>query len=261
MATAELANCRVLITRPEGRANELLAAVSDLGGSSLHLPMMRIEPLADDESVKKQAVSRCFDLDLYQRLIFISVNAVHHGLELIEDCWPQWPLKLQCYAIGKATADALRAEHIEVAETAESMTSEGLLDLASFAAPLNEKILIVRGVGGREHLAEALRARGAAVDYLDCYRRSPPAISGQELAAQLAEHCCNTLCMNSAETLENFMALSPPEAVLSWPVVVPSARVADTARHLGFSSIHCAANAGTAATIAALKNIAETYVV
>lgn len=68
--------------------------------------------------------------------------------------------------------------------------SEALLELPEFAAQAvaGKKVLILRGNGGRELLAETLRQRGAQVCAVTCYHRSPPALDGEPnvVAAQQA---------------------------------------------------------------------------
>jgi len=68
------------------------------------------------------------------------------------------------------------------------------------------------------------------------------------------------VCVNSAETLAHLWQYLPEPARQLYrqrPLLVPSARVAQAARSLGFMKVAVAANAGNAATVSALQDIAR----
>ncbi len=256
----DLKGMRVLVTRPEGRAQALVDAIAAAGGAAVVLPLLQIVPLdeTEDADTCRRTRSQVLELDRYRRLIFISVNAVVHGCEWIHQYWPQLPLGQRYYAIGEATAKALQAEGLPVVANATNSAwdSESLLSQADFAAPDGEHILIFRGVGGREYLAEQLRARGAIVDYAECYRRRAPQLTAAQLATTLKQEGIDCAAVNSGETLQHLAQLLTSEQRAALPVVVPSARVVAAAAELGFARVQCAANAGTEATLQALQAVA-----
>ncbi|MBD2857823.1 uroporphyrinogen-III synthase [Spongiibacter sp. KMU-158] len=262
MAANSLVNRRVLVTRPEGRADELMAALTAEGAFCRHLPLLDIEPLEEGEEALLECRQRIADLDHYQSLIFISVNAVEHGLREIDRLWPQWPKGVTAFAIGAATQAALCKSDFPVAvglslaepEAGAAMDSEALLARTEFHQVEHQKMLIFRGLGGREKLADELRARGARVDYAQCYRRRESAVTASELHAALAENRINTVCLNSGETLLAFsQRLGNSSLKNGLQIVVPSERVAELARKEDFKHIVVSANAGTAATVSALQ--------
>ncbi|RMG55103.1 MAG: uroporphyrinogen-III synthase [Gammaproteobacteria bacterium] len=51
--------------------------------------------------------------------------------------------------------------------------SEALLGLPELQDLHGQRLLLLRGEGGRRHLAETLRSRGAQLDEVACYRRLP----------------------------------------------------------------------------------------
>lgn len=254
-AEHSLKGWRVLVTRPSERAAELLAALQTRGAETLHIPMLEIAPLPEPELAP--ARQRVLDLDRYDALIFISVNAVHYGAELIDCLWPQWPARQRYYAIGAATTTALQACGLRVeTDPTESMTSEALLADPSLQSLEHQRIAIVRGLGGRETLADTLRERGATVDYIECYQRQTPKLDQQDFLNQLEDACINAAVINSGESLENLSALLPDSHWLfQQTVIVPSDRVAALAAKLGYANAIAAQNAGTDATVAALEAV------
>ncbi len=257
-ASNSLKGWRVLVTRPAERAGDLLAALQTRGAETLHIPMLEIAPLADSQLTP--ARQRVLDLDRYDALIFISVNAVHYGADLIDAFWPQWPARQRYYAIGAATAGALTARGLSAptpeVDADHSMTSEALLAQPSLQSLQHQRIAIVRGLGGRETLAETLRARGAQVDYIECYQRQAPALDPQNFLNLLEDASINASVINSGESLENLSTLLPDKHWLfQQTVIVPSERVAALAAKLGYANTIPAQNAGTDATVAALEAV------
>ena len=266
-AASALHGLRVLVTRPSGRADELLAAITAFGGRAEHIPLLAVTPLNElrDAASWQRTRQHVLELDRYQRVIAISVNAVHYGLQWIENYWPQLPWGIAWYGIGAATvAELARFDIIAhsgpVTSAAAPMNSEALLARPELQQLDGERILILRGVGGRETLAETLRERGARVDYAECYRRVEPELDAAAQRA-LREFAFDAVCVNSAETLMNLWQRLDPAARLQLQqcaVIVPSARVATLAGTLGLRRVCEAANAGTAATMTTLRDIAVT---
>ena len=56
----------------------------------------------------------------------------------------------------------------------DGFDSEALLALPEMRDLAGKRVVIFRGDGGRELLGDTLIARGAIVEYAECYRRSKP---------------------------------------------------------------------------------------
>ncbi len=97
-------------------------------------------------------------------------------------------------------------------------------------------MLIFRGDGGREHLGETLRARGASVDYVACYRRAAPGSGAAGLAEAFAQRRVDAVTITASEGLDNLWALAGESLRAAWrerPTFVPHPRIAARARELG----------------------------
>lgn len=146
----------VALTRPSHQAMRLSQALEQQGAEVLEMPAMTIEPVhhAIDEAVE------------YDWVFFISSNAVR--------CLHSPDLQAQVVAIGQQTASALVEKGYRVSLVPSTgFTTEDVLALPDLTHLEGQRCLIVRGVGGRETLYQALESRGADVDYVDVYRRVP----------------------------------------------------------------------------------------
>ena len=141
-------------------------------------------------------------------------------------------------------------------------SSEDILLLDELADISGSKVAIVRGIGGRELLAESLRQRGAEVDYIEVYRRMPTQKSGEELATVLRQENINIFVVTSGESLARLDRLIKDtvqlaHSIRSIPIIVPSNRVAKDAVQLGYTRVKLALGADDEAIINALQEIAN----
>jgi uroporphyrinogen-III synthase len=260
----DLAGIRALVTRPAAQAAALAAAVRAAGGQAWEFPLLEIAPLdAGDVQANAAVADTLRELASFDLAIFISGNAVRELLARLRGSGRDWPARLACLAVGSATARSLREAGIDCASAATAMDSEELLAHAAIAAVASRRIVIFKGVGGRELLARELAARGARVTECALYRRRLPATSAAELLGALRAHAVNALLLSSGEALANLLGLLggnaagtiAPELV----VVTPGERLAGQARAAGFRTVEVAANATDAAMLAALRRLAVTF--
>lgn len=235
---------RIWATRPAEQNAAWSARLHQLGFAVFDLPLLTISPLEDAES--QQAIkSLVLDFDQFDKIIFVSQNAVQHGFNWLHDYWPQLPAGLSYFAVGDKTAQALKAEGIS-SQVASGMTSEALLNLPQLNDVWGQKILICRGRGGLPRLGESLHQRGALVRYLELYERLMPLDAEQKVREQLPTLPAHDLLVAfSGETLHNLVTLFQDHPAVPWnnPLLVPGKRVEELARALGFEHIICSANA------------------
>ena len=248
----------VLVTRPAEQQARLCDALAQAGFDPVSLPLLEILPITASDARAQAIKNRVTQLDQYAHVIFISANAVSCGMRWLEDYWPQWPLGVHWYAIGRATAEQLAQHGVAAVAGADSMNSEELLAHAQLHNVEGARILIVRGVGGRETLAGALRARGAQVDYCEVYERRAVHDKADELRDFL-QRAPRAICANSGETVQALLAQHIDDttrcALLQTSLVVPGERVAQIAREHAFENVIVAHNAGVPATVAALSSL------
>ena len=228
---------RILVTRPVAQAGRLAEMIVAQGGEPVVFPLLAIGP-ADDPKPLQRVIAR---LDDYALAVFISPNAVEFSLPQILAQHP-WPASVWAAAVGPSTANLLTAYGIaKVLVPGERFDSEALLELPALAAGqvAGKKVVILRGNGGRELLAETLAERGAQVDCVTCYHRSAPR-DGEPVAARLRCRQLDALTISSSEGLRNLMALldaGSARCVQNIPVFVPHQRIAEVAAALGLQRV------------------------
>jgi len=251
------AEAGILVVRPSRDPDEFVVSVAALGYRVWALPVLCIESL--DQSGTADAVID--GLQAYRKLIFVSANAARLGGAAIARRWSKLPPDLEYFAVGAATATALeqallqaRGKSVQLPERADS---EGLLALPALQSVRGERIAIFRGVGGRETLGETLRLRGARVDYVELYRRSPEWRHRDQIRQLIATHCLAMVVVHSGELLQQLLAVAGDEqraALQQAPLLVPGSRVAALAQTAGFLNIVVSASAVTSDMVDALRH-------
>jgi len=250
---------RLLLTRPAEECGAVAAVLAEAGIHGASLPLLAIEPLP--ETAEQRAT--VLELDRYCAVIVVSKPAARLGIELLDRYWPQPPLGPAWFSVGAATGAILADYGLDASWPSLGDDSEALLALPRLGEALarpDPKVLILRGEGGRELLAETLRARGVQVDILELYRRYLPDYPAGTLAATLRSERLNGLVVSSGQGLLSLRELAAhtwPE-MLELPLFVPSPRVAEMARQLGAKRIVDCRGASVAALLAALRETAVT---
>jgi uroporphyrinogen-III synthase len=248
----------VVITRPRAQADALAQAVARLGRTPVVLPLLEIAPI-EDQSALRAALA---DLPAYALVAFVSPNAIDAAFACLE----AWPAGVPVAVVGEGSRAAL-ARHGVTGDTttihcppdAANSDSEHLLASMDLSRLAGRRVLIVRGESGRELMADTFRAAGALVDTVAAYRRSVPALDGAlagRLSALLAAP--NDWIITSSEALRGLAALvrqlDPalgPARLQEQHLIVPHARIAETARALGCKRISLSGS-GDARLVSAL---------
>jgi uroporphyrinogen-III synthase len=231
-----LAGKRILVTRPRELAGGLAALIAQAGGEPVLFPTIEIRD--PQEPARAQAlVARLPEFDL---AVFVSPSAVRKAMPLAAGgAWPR------VAAVGEGTRRELERHGLRgVISPPGQPDSEALLALAELSQVAGSRVLILRGAGGRELLAETLAARGAKVEVAECYRRVRP-------EAPPPEGRIDAACVSSGEALANLVAMLGRERLEHAPVFVPHPRVEAQARELGLRRPVLAAP-GDAGMLAAL---------
>ncbi|KJH84165.1 uroporphyrinogen-III synthase [Stutzerimonas stutzeri] len=249
---------RLLLTRPAEECVALAAALSEAGIHSASLPLLEIEAL--DETVGQRTTIR--ELDRYGAVVVVSKPAARLGLALLDRYGLQPSPGQAWFSVGAATGAILKDHGVNACWPDRGDDSEALLALPRLTAALDiadPKVLILRGEGGREHIAETLRHRGAQVDSLELYRRCLPDYHPGALIEILRSERLNAVVVSSGQGLESLHELAGDDwpMLRELPLFVPSPRVAGMAASLGAKRIVDCRGAGTAALLAALRGNPE----
>jgi len=221
-----LAGRGVLVTRPRELSRGLAALVERAGGRAIVFPAIEIEALPQPEPALRRGP---FDL-----VVFVSLSAVDKGFR-----WAGAGAKVLAVGSGTRAELAKRGVPGAIAPLAGA-DSEALLALPELARVQGKRILIVRGEGGRALLGDTLAARGARVEYAECYRRVRPRADPAPLLAAWERGELHAVTVSSGEALDNLRAMlgaSGERRLRETPLFVPHERVAAQAARLGVREV------------------------
>jgi uroporphyrinogen-III synthase len=229
LAPRPLHGRRVVVTRPAGQSAHLQQLLNDAGAATVELPLLQLVGLPCPPATATAAAPPDW-------VIAVSPSAVRFG----QDWWAgPWPPACRVAGVGAGTARAWReAGHAAPLQPEAGQDSAALLEAPDLQAVTGQRIIIVRGEGGRDLLGPALRARGAVVDEWLCYRREPP----PTLAADLQRLCLSppavdAWTLTSSEAVAHLDAAWPPDMPRAAPVFAPHPRIIEAARDAGWMTV------------------------
>jgi uroporphyrinogen III methyltransferase/synthase len=199
---------RVLVTRPREQAAEMVRRLEELGAVVSVLPTVEIREPADWGPVDRALA----DLAAYDWLVFTSANGVHFFLRRLRavgrDLRGLGQMRLA--VIGPATAEALRAYHLEPDLIPPEYRSESL------AAVLREqvvgkRVLLARADRGRDVLREEL-SKVAQVEQIAVYSQVDAVEIDLDLVEQIHHGRFDFITLTSTKIAEAFIRLLGPPA-------------------------------------------------
>jgi uroporphyrinogen-III synthase len=251
-ANKQLAGINVLVTRPAHQSAFLADGIRALGGNPILLPVLEITDIADLSPVSN-LISHLHEFDW---AVFVSPNAVNKALTLITQ-QRILPPQLKIAAVGKGSADTLRQYGInEILIPAEQSDSEGLLKCEELQNMTGKRVVIFRGNGGRPLLGDTLKARGAQVEYAECYVRKMPEIDTAPLLAAWSHGKIHAVIITSSEGLHNLFDIIGKlgQQLLKFtPVFTVHERIARNAQNLGLEKVINATHTGDEGLLESLR--------
>ncbi|HYL88506.1 MAG TPA: uroporphyrinogen-III synthase [Burkholderiales bacterium] len=217
-----LAGRGVVLTRPRDLAAAFAQRIESRGARAIIFPSIEIQPLPAPKQLR--------DIAAFELVIFVSPSAVR----VAERMLPPWPATVKAVAIGFGTKRELdRLGVAPVIVPQEGADSEAVLAAPEMQQVAGKRVLIVRGDDGRPLLGDTLAARGAAVEYAECYRRARPHADPSPLLAAWRRGEVDAVVALSALALGNFVEMTQGTLAAATPFFVSHERIARHARSLG----------------------------
>ena len=232
---------KVLITRPATQAAEWVVRLRAKGIDAAALPLIGITPATHTMTV----VLAWVRLGQRKLVVFASPNAVEQFFAL-KPTGMFWPAHVHAGSTGPGTSQALLKlgvppeRIIEPAADSTQFDSEALWTRLAAMDWHGANVLMVRGDGGREWLADQLRSQGAQVGKLVAYHSVAPTFTQPQRAllnAALAWPQHHLWLFSSSEAIGHLAAaVTFGDWDKAWAIATHP-RIAARAQELGFSNV------------------------
>lgn len=224
-----LASRGIVVTRPRELAPGLASLIERAGGIPFLFPAIEIRDLPAPAALQR--------LEEFDLAIFVSPTAVDRVMRHVRF----WPPRVRAATVGAGTMRELEKRGItSVIAPVSGADSEALLASNGLEPVAGKRVVIFRGQGGRAFLGDALKDRGASVEYAECYRRTQPHPDPMDLLESWNGGVVNAVTVSSAEGLSNLFSMlgARGSALLrATPLFVPHERVAASAARLGVREV------------------------
>ncbi len=232
----------VVVTRPDEQGRVWAEALQAQGWTAVLLPLIATVPPGDLEAL---ALARAGWRD-FDAVMFVSGQAVKHFFEnmppnkacMAEAPWPR------CWCPGPGTAQALLQHGIPAGQIdtpaldSEQFDSEALWRAVGSQVRPGHRLLLVRGDGGRDWLAQQCLGQGGQVQVCSAYQRRAPVWSAQQQQqAHAATGPAAVWLLTSSEAVAHLKDLLPNAHWDRARAVATHPRIAATAHEIGFGQV------------------------
>ena len=200
-----LSGKRVLVTRRREQAGSLLTLLEAEGAHVSLLPLLDVQP-PDDWT----ELDRCLErLDAFTWVVFASPNSVEFFFARLRHLGGDARSlgRASVAAVGRATAESLRAQGVDPALVPAEHSQEGLVAAFREIPVEGREILLPTSSIGRALLAGELEKRGARVHRVAAYQNRLPDPDQVKLPAALIEDRLDLVIFASPSSVQNCDAL------------------------------------------------------
>ena len=239
---------RVVVTRSVEDVDRLAERLTSDGHLPVKLPLLAIEALQSSLDIDNLPLTTT-------AIIYTSVNAVRYGFDAISQATTNEGLLT--IAVGAKTRDALSKKGV-LAKFPAREDSEGILALLESLDQSPTHVLLVKGQGGRDLIETRLDRLGIHLTIIECYRRVWPDVPQANFLSAVSIESPSIIHVASGETLNRLTDLCwahGVDALDAHTLVLPSQRVANQARELGWQSRIVADGAGDEALLKAVADL------
>ena len=236
----------MLVTRPQPQADEWVARLQALGLQAGALPLLGISAPADVGPVRAAWQQLVHLPAVFAVVMLVSPSAVERFFAQ-RPAGSAWPPQVIAAGTGPGTRRALLQAGVPEPAVVTPPEAAGQFDSEALWGVLGSRlhwpgrsVLVVRGEGGRDWLADTLRQHGAALHFVEAYRRTAPVPDAAGLAllqqalAQPEAHCW---LFSSSEAVGHLPALAPAARWADASALASHPRIAEAARSLGFGRV------------------------
>ena len=240
---------RVIVTRPAAQAATWVAQLQARQIDAVALPLIGIGAAADADAVRDAWTA----VPAKRLVFFVSPNAAECFFAARSQA-AAWPAPVQAASPGPGTSEVLRRCGVPAALIVEPPADAAQFDSESLWAVLQKQcwtdaaVLVVRGDGGRDWLADRLRSSGAQVDFVAAYQRVAAPIAGPQrelLQAALAAPEQHLWFFSSSEAIDHLCdacdacdgGSGPSPDWARATALATHPRIAERARRAGFGRV------------------------
>ena len=249
-----MSNKTIVITRPSGQARQLSEALQanllnsgftpEASPQIISLPLLTIAPKGDDVLVGQiRKALKTADL-----AIFVSPNAIECAMRLLEQSWQGLSDKsVPIGVMGGSSMAALKNHGIGIEGSPTKVIlpqnntqwdSEGLwLELQTLNWDWSSKrVIIFKGEGGRDWLAETLKNAGVHVEAFSVYARVPLDLSSPAWNAIHEMDFAQSLWLLTSSEAVRYLGHAKLPLELA-AAICPHHNIADAAKQIGFGAV------------------------
>jgi uroporphyrinogen III methyltransferase/synthase len=230
-----LAGLGILITRPEGQADDLARILTAQGATVLHAPTIAIT----DPPSYTALDGALRGLGNYDWIVWTSANGFTRTLARMEALGiaPDALQRCRLAVIGRGTVRALAAAGLTADLLPPDAVAESLRDaLVEAGVGSGTRVLLPQSLVSRDVLAAGLRDAGVQVDVVPAYQTVPNTDGAADVRRWLAEGRIDIALVTSPSTVNGLLALldGDHETMRRIPLACIGPVTADAVRALGF---------------------------